>query len=185
MRPVVELTDKGLVLELGGRTRQGPAYRELLRRGLAALPAIRAGLHHPQAAVRAQCCRLLDQLLVADALPQLIAMLDDEDVGVRVTAVHALACDRCKQDSCRPSEASVLPAGLRLVEGDPNPHVRAMAIELVGRFVHGNPAAARTLLRAREADPSPTVRKKAGWYAPGGTIYRRTAPRPARRARRA
>jgi hypothetical protein len=29
-------------------------------------------------------------------------------------------------------------------------------------------------------DPVPAVRKKAGWYAPGGSIHRRTAPRPMR-----
>jgi hypothetical protein len=31
------------------------------------------------------------------------------------------------------------------------------------------------------ADPSPAVRKKASWYAPGGPIYRRTEPRGAAR----
>jgi hypothetical protein len=29
-------------------------------------------------------------------------------------------------------------------------------------------------------DPSPVVRKKAGWFTPGGTIYRRTIPRAPR-----
>ncbi|MEU7692753.1 HEAT repeat domain-containing protein [Microbispora hainanensis] len=55
--------------------------------------------------VREQCCRLLDHLLVEEALDELTAMLDD---------------------------------------------------------------------------PSSAVRKKAGWYAPGGPIHRRTAPRPVR-----
>jgi hypothetical protein len=50
-----------------------------------------------------------------------------------------------------------------------------MAVELVGRFVHGKPEAEAALVRAREADPSPALRKKAGWYAPGGAIHRRTS----------
>lgn len=46
---------------------------------------------------------------------------------------------------------------------------------MVGRWVHGDEAAAAALAEARDLDPAPMVRKKAGWYAPGGTIYRRTA----------
>lgn len=65
-------------------------------------------------------------------------------------------------------------AGLCLLGHDPDAHVRAMAVELVGRFVHSNAEAEAALAHARDADSSPAVRKKAGWYAPGGTIHRRT-----------
>jgi hypothetical protein len=169
-----------LVEELGNVPRAVAAYRELLRRGPAAVSAIRRGLRHAESGVRKQCCRLLDQLLVKDAFEDLIAMLKDVDAGVRVNAVHALACDRCKPDGCRPGEAAVLGPGIRLLQEDSNPHVRAMAVELVGRFVHGNCDAVEALVRAAEKDPSPAVRKKAGWYAPGGPIFRRTAPRRGR-----
>jgi hypothetical protein len=50
------------------------------------------------------------------------------------------------------------------------------AIELAGAWAHSHPAAAAAVRRAAEDDPSPAVRKKASWYAPGGPIYRRTAP---------
>jgi hypothetical protein len=103
----------------------------------------------------------------------MIAMLDDPVPAVRVAAVHALSCDRCKTGVSCSTEALVLAPGLRLLGRDPDAHVRAMAIELVGRFAHGNAESEAALMRAREADPSPAVRKKAGWYAPGGTIYRR------------
>jgi hypothetical protein len=43
------------------------------------------------------------------------------------------------------------------------------------------PVAALETARAR--DPSPTVRKKAGWFTPGGTIYQRTVPRVPRLSR--
>ncbi|GLX03834.1 hypothetical protein Misp03_07610 [Microbispora sp. NBRC 16548] len=81
----------------------------------------------------------------------------------------------------RPSARGALPPrGIRLLHHDPDPHVRAMAAELVGLWVHDHPDALAALIRSRDDDPSPAVRKKAGWYAPGGPIHRRTAPKPVR-----
>lgn len=57
-----------------------------------------------------------------------------------------------------------------------------MAAELVGLWVHDHPYALAALIRSRDDDPSPAVRKKAGWYTPGGPIHRRTAPKPVRRS---
>jgi hypothetical protein len=71
----------------------------------------------------------------------------------------------------------VLPQAMKLLASDPDAHVRAMAIEVIGHFVHSNPLAAKAIVDAARADKSPTVRKKAGWYAPGGSIHRRTKPR--------
>ena len=51
------------------------------------------------------------------------------------------------------------------------------AAELVGKFAHTTPEAADALTTAHTNDASPAVRKVAGWYAPGGTIHRNTAPR--------
>ncbi|WP_198167176.1 HEAT repeat domain-containing protein [Microbispora sp. ATCC PTA-5024] len=178
--PVAEMDDEHLVDALASAPRRSTAHRELLRRGRSAVPAIQAGLGHAEEDVREQCCRLLDQLLVEEALDGLVAMLDDPSPKVRVAALHALACERCKQDACRPSEAAVLPPATRLLRGDPDAHVRAMAVELVASFAHSRQEAVEALIEAREHDPSPTVRKKAGWYAPGGVIHRRTAPRAGR-----
>ncbi|WP_151476317.1 HEAT repeat domain-containing protein [Streptomyces albicerus] len=181
--PATETREEALVHALGSEPRRPAAFRELLRLGSDAVPAIRRGLAHPQDLVREQCCKLLDHLLVTEALGDLIAMLDDPSPRVRVAAIHALACDRCKSDSCRPDQAVVLPRGIRLLSQDPDAHVRNFAAELVGLSVHTHEEAADALVRARDNDPSPAVRKKAGWYAPGGSIHRRTAPRPARRPR--
>ena len=73
-------------------------------------------------------------------------------------------------------EPAVLPRALELLAGDPDAHVRAHAIGLVGQAVHTNAAAAAAIARAMKADPNPAVRKKAAWHAPGGAIYRRTWP---------
>ncbi len=173
-----------LINQLAVRHRATSAYRALFAMGFAVVPAARAGLRHEHAAVRAYCCALLDHFLVPEALGELIGMLRDPDPLVRQSALHTLACDRCKQGACRPLEAEVLPEALRVLTQDGDPHVRAMAIEVVGQYVHTNPIAERALVDAHSNDTSPAVRKKAGWYIPGGPIHTRTTPRPVRKARR-
>jgi HEAT repeat protein len=174
---VSEREDFGLWVEqLADRARARPAYHRLVASGAAALPAVRAGLGHECGAVRAHCAQALDHLVDEASYPLLIACLDDAEPRVRVNALHALACDRCKDNACRPDKAAVLPPAIRCLRQDPHKHVRAMAAEVVGRWAHGDEVAAAALVEARDLDPEPMVRKKAGWYAPGGTIYRRTAP---------
>ena len=189
-RPTVGQDDEAametaaLIHQLGVRYRATTAYRALFRMGFAAVPAAREGLRHKNADVRYHCVRLLDHFLVPEALSELLGMLRDPDARVRRSALHALACDRCKEGECRPGEAEVLPEALRLLHEDSSDHVRTMAIEVVGQYVHTHPLAARALVETHTHDPSPAVRKKAGWYAPGGPIHRRTVPRPTRKARR-
>jgi len=159
------------------------AYRALFALGFDAVPIAQAGLQHENAAVRQYCCAFLDHFLVPAALPDLIAMLADPAPGVRQMTLHTLACERCKEGACRPEEAAVLPAALRMLGEDADPHVRAMAIEVIGQYVHTNPQAVQALIAASASDASPAVRKKARWYAPGGPIFKRTTPRPPRKQR--
>ena len=140
------------------------------------MPAVRRGLHHANADVRYYCCRYLDRFLEPEVLADLISMLDDPDRRVRMSTLHTLACDRCKEGDCRPEETAVLPRAMAQLANDPDRHVRAMAVEVVGQFVHTNAKAAAALLAAMKSDSSPAVRKKAAWYVPGGAIYRRTQP---------
>ena len=168
---------KALVVKLAIRHHAGPAYRALLAAGFDALPAIREGLRNESADVRRHCCLVLDHFATQEAMDDLVALLDDPDARVRCSALHALACDRCKQGSCGPEEVKVLPRAIALLATDPDAHVRAHSIELIGRWVHTNSAAETALLCAMKSDPSPSVRKKAGWFVSGGTIYRKTAPK--------
>ncbi|TKS97125.1 HEAT repeat domain-containing protein [Streptomyces galbus] len=131
----------------------------------------------PTEAVREGCCRLLDHLVDTDSMDELITMVDDPDARVRVSAFHALACDRCKGDTCAPGADRVLGPAVRHLASDPDPHVRSMAVELVGKFAHTDDRAVAALRTSQAQDPSPAVRKKAGRYAPGGTVYERTVPR--------
>lgn len=95
-----------------------------------------------------------------------------------------LSPEQCAALIRRRLEAGPRPGALRIMNSDEDAHVRAMAIEVVGQYVHTNPVAEQALVETHQNDASPAVRKKAGWYAPGGPIHRRTAPRPARKARR-
>ncbi|MFI1523983.1 HEAT repeat domain-containing protein [Kitasatospora cineracea] len=176
----VRTDNEALVTYLGDPQRTVAAYRELLRRGEDAVDAVRHGLSHPDAAVREGCCRLLDHLVDTASMGRLVAMADDPDPEVRIAAFHALACDRCKGDTCAPGADQVLAPALRHLADDPDPRVRARAAELVGKFAHTHPGAVTALQTCHAQDPSPAVRKKAGWYAPGGSIHERTRPRPPR-----
>ncbi len=166
-----------LVEAFGVPHRATGAYSILLELGTRALAAVKTGLRHDNPDVRLHCCRFLDHYLSAETLSDLIVMLDDADTRVRCAALHTLACDRCKEGSCRPEEAQVLPKAMALLAHDGDAHVRAMAIEVIGQFVHTNALAAAAIAEAVRDDPSPTVRKKAGWHAPGGPIHGRTRPR--------
>ena len=167
----------GCVRQLADPQRAQRAFWHLVLSGAPALDSVRRGLSSPNDDIRRWCTKAMDHLVDATGLVVLTSMLDDPDPRVRIEACHALACDRCKDNSCRPDAAAVLPHAIRLMRHDPDRHVRAYAVELVGRWVHSHNEAAEALNQARDRDAAPAVRKKAGWYAPGGTIHGKTAPR--------
>ena|SRR5579872_1945071 len=171
--------DRALIDDLAAPHRASPAFKRLMARGKAALPAVIEGLTHASADARHHCCRLLDHLLTPEALGPLMGMLGDPDARVRCAALHSLTCDRCKDGVCLPTDGPLLAAALKLLATDPSAHVRAHAVGAVGRSMHDEPAALAAIEAAAASDPSPAVRKKARWYVPGGPIYRRTAPRAA------
>jgi hypothetical protein len=174
-----------LVEQLGDPHRYFTAQQRLLALGPDAAEPARDGLRHQDPRVRTRCCKILDHVMDAASTPALLAALADPVAEVRIEALHALACDRCKSDSiCRPAAVDVLPPAMALLRADPDPHARAMAIELVGAWVHTHPEAVHAIDVAAAGDPAPAVRKKARWYAPGGTVYRRTAPKGHRAAQR-
>jgi HEAT repeat protein len=168
------------VADLAVPHRAKAAWWSLFRSGWDAQDAVRAGLSHESADVRLHCVRYFDHYLTPETLDDLIGLLEDPDPGVKCAILHTLACDRCKEGDCRPSQAAVLPAALELLASDPSPHVRAMAVECVGAYVHVSDEAESALMRSASSDGAPAVRKKAGWFAPGGTVYARTRPKPAR-----
>ena len=168
------------VEHLGVPHRADDARRSLMAAGAHAVPALKRGLSHPNPRVREACCVVLDHHLEPDCIPDLMANLDHDDAGVRAWAIHALACDRCKEGSCRPGESDTLPIAIDMMLGDADGTVRARAIALVGEAVHRDPQAVPALQRALDSEPVAANRKIIGWWLPGGPRYERTKPKPAR-----
>jgi hypothetical protein len=170
-----------LIEEFGIPHRAKAALRHIMVLGRDALVFLEAGLGHDNSDVRLFCTLALDKLAGTDSLPMMLPLVDDPDARVRARALHSLACDRCKADDvCLLDLTTILPLAMRVLADDPDAHVRAMAVEVVGRWVHTDVTAADAVSRATNRDPSPAVRKKAHWFAPGGPIYLRTQPKPSR-----
>jgi HEAT repeat protein len=172
-----------IVEQLAVSHRRKAAERQLMLAGMNATPALRRGLRHEDPQVRASCCRVLDHFLDEAAIPELLENLDHPDESVRGWALHALACDRCKEGSCRPGEDSSLPLAINMLMGDPSGEVRYQALGLVSAAVHRDPRAVAAVQHVQSHDPSPRIRKCAGWWLPGGPRYERTKPRPPRKPR--
>jgi len=147
------------------------ALAQLMDAGNEATAAVREGLLHDDPKVRMRCCMVLDHHLDEAALPELIANLDNPNGRVRAWALHALACDRCKEGECRPGEEDTIPIALRLLRTDRSRRVRTMAASLLGTVAPRLPEVAHALERTRDEDPHAVVRMVASWYAPGGRNY--------------
>jgi len=146
--------------ELASSQRRRGAKLHLLAAGARAVPAIRGGLHHPSAEVRRTCVSLLDKLLDDAALPDLVAALDDADAEVCRRALHALACDQCKQGACRPADDVWVPRAIELL-ADPRPDVRAGAIDALGKASERNMDIGDALVGAASNDPDAGLRSMA------------------------
>lgn len=170
------------VEDLGIPYRAQEALRQLMAAGPLATPTVRQGLHHSNPAVRVGCCKVLDHYLDESALPELIENLAHPDEEVRAWALHALACDKCKEGVCRPGEDDVIPLAIEMLLTDKSRRVRQMAAGLLGPSVHRQPAVLGALEQAHQQDPHPVVRKIAGWFTPGGPRYQRLLPKPTRRS---
>lgn len=171
-----------LVENLAIKHRAKEALRQLMAAGSLATPVVREGLHHPEPIVRIHCCQVLDHHMDEDALPELIENLSHENEGVRAWALHALACDRCKEGTCRPGEDQVIPLAIHMLLEDESRRVRQVAAGMLGPSVHRQPDVLQALIWARDHDPHPVVRNIARWYTPGGTIYKRLMPKKHRSA---
>jgi HEAT repeat protein len=128
----------GWVAQLGISSRRQQAKHHLFASGSRALPALGRGLAHDKAIVRRQCVNVLDRLLDDDSLDVLVAALDDSDPEVVGRALHALACDPCKQGACRAGEETWVPRALTLLHHS-NPDLRAAAIDALGKVTDGRP----------------------------------------------
>jgi HEAT repeat protein len=103
---------------------------------------------------------LLDRLVDEASVPDLVAALDDTDVEVCCRALHALACDTCKANACRPGEELFVPRAIDLL-ADPDPDLRAAAIDALGKVAGHRADAAAALAAAAREDPDVGLRSMA------------------------
>ena len=175
-RPVVDLSGNTLeemIEMLASPHRRKVAMRKLMAAGRAGTPVVRAGLQHDDPEVRIACCKVLDHFMDEAALPELIDNLDHSHPGVRAWAIHALACDRCKEGACRPGEDDVIPIVVDALLRDKDRQVRQQAAGLLGPSVLHSEAAKAAIAHAHEHDPHAAVRKVAGWWVPGGARHQK------------
>ena len=150
-------TYEALVEQLAEKATRGAARRALMSAGPAATAALRAGLAHQHASVRVGCCFVLDHHLDDAAVPELLANVGHKNRKVRAWALHALACDRCKEGDCRPGEGDVVPLVIDRLAHDQSTRVRKMAAILAGQYVDV-PAVRAALEAAAASDPHSLVR---------------------------
>ena len=180
-KPHASLDD--FVEDLAVPHRAQRARLHLMLVGAEGVDALRRGLHHPNARVRVGCCVILDHHLEESCIPSLIENLTHDDAEVRAWAAHALACDRCKEGSCRPGEDQIVPMALAMLRDDPDHRVREKLVGVLGPAVHRRSDVLIALESTKTEDPHPMVRKLAGWWVPGGSRYERTLPREQRTRR--
>jgi HEAT repeat protein len=150
----------GWVAQLAHSPRRQEAKIYLRQAGQPALPAVRRGMHHVKPIVRRLCASILDFLADEAAFVDLVAALDDEDPGVLKRALHALACDQCKENECRPGEELFVPRALELLHHD-NPDIRASAIDTLGKVAPRRPDVAAALAAVAERDRDAGLRSMA------------------------
>jgi HEAT repeat protein len=137
------------------------AKQHLLRAGSTALPAIRRGLQRPEVMVRRGCVSLLDHLVDDESIADLVAAVEDPDAGVRARALHALACDACKQNACRPGEDLFVPRAIELARSHDDADVRAAAIDTLGKVAGRRPDARACLQTSAAEDRDAGLRSMA------------------------
>ena len=103
-------------------------------------------------------------------------LLNDSDKPVRCSALHTLACDRCKEGACRPEEAQVLPMAMKLLASDPDAHVRAMSISWSGARSTATRLLSTLLLLRPELIQALRFARRPDGMRRGGSIHRQTKP---------
>lgn len=139
-----EASSEELVAEFANGQNRMAAFLALYRRGPEALPAVRQGFQHANPHVRRWSAILADNWADGETFRALTALLDDPQAGVRVWAVHALACERCKDG---PNPVDAVPLLLERIEQDSSIRVRRHAVAMLA---HHRPPDSRVVPMLRK-----------------------------------
>lgn len=151
-------SDEALVAAFAEGPHRMDAFLALYARGRRVLPAVRRGLAHPNADVRRWCAIFADNFADAETLQALVPLLYDPHPAVRRWAVHALACEPCKDGPC-PLDA--VPLLLERIAEDASLRVRRQAVAMLAHHVAPDARALPVLARLHASDPDARLRRHA------------------------
>ena len=144
-----------------------------------------AALSHPDLAMRRFCLFLLDHYASEVSSDTFRRALRDPVASVRESALHGLACERCRhEDIC---VAEVVTDVSETLASDPNPEVRHKAVAALARFIGRDARAGEAIACAAHHDSDAAIRLTAQIVADSGQPHvrsRKAALRDARRADR-
>ena len=144
-----------------------------------------AALSHPDLAMRRFCLSLLDHYASDGSSHIFRRALRDPVASVRESALHGLACERCRhEDIC---VTAVVTDVTEILASDPNPEVRHKALAVLARFIDRDGRAGDAIARAAHHDSDAAIRRAAQVVVFSGQPHvrsRKAALRDARRADR-
>jgi len=105
-----------------------PTLLRLQALGDAALTAVRDGLKHSNWHVRHWCAIYIDRHGSEESLHDLLPLLTDPEMNVRLWAVHSISCMHCKEYSC---PLDLVPLLLDRLANDRATRVRKMAAAML------------------------------------------------------
>jgi HEAT repeats len=144
-----------------------------------------AALSHPDLAMRRFCLFLLDHYASDVSSDIFRRALRDPVASVRESALHGLACERCRHEDICVTE--VVTDIIETLASDPNPEVRHKAIAALARFIDRDGRAGDAIARAAHHDSDAGIRRVAQVVADSGQPHvrsRKAALRDTRRADR-
>jgi hypothetical protein len=144
-----------------------------------------AALMHPDPLMRRSCLFFLDHYDCDDSLETFRQALRDPVSFVRESALHRIACERCRHEEICVSD--VVADLVRLLASDTNSEVRHKTVVALGRFLDRDIRAPEAVARAPQTDPDAAVRLVAREMISSGQPHhrgRKAAVRDERRARR-
>lgn len=124
----LQATPRQLVGEFANGTHRWAAYLALYARGAEVLPAIREGFAQSNWQIRRWCALFADNFADPETLRALVPLVHDPKSQVRLAAVHAIACEGCK-DGSNPIDA--VPLLLERIDRDESIRVRRQAVSML------------------------------------------------------
>jgi hypothetical protein len=144
-----------------------------------------AAVNHHDPAMRRFCLFLLDHYASDVSSDTFRRALHDPVAAVRESALHGLACERCRREVICVTE--VVTDLVAILASDPNADVRHKTVAALARFISRDGRASGAIARAGCHDPDAAIRAVAQAVVESGQPHvrsRKTALRDVRRASR-